>query len=194
MIKTKEDLRAYLFYDKQALGKKYSRPKWNDEIWKFERALRYHEYYYNNKSRGCIYRLICAYWAYRHHILGLRLGFSIPVNTCGKGLRLNHYGCVVINGNARLGDFCDIHSCVKIGQKGGGKENAYNVPTVGNNVWIGPGAKLFGKIIIANCCEIGANTVVNKSFTISGSVLAGCPAKVIKIKSSQLDTLKKKEV
>ena len=194
MIKTKEDLRAYLFYDKQALGKKYSRPKWNDEIWKFERALRYHEYYYNNKSRGCIYRLICAYWAYKHHNLGIRLGFSIPVNTCEKGLRLNHYGSVVINGNARLGAYCDIHSCGNIGQKGGGQRNAHNVPSIGNHVWIGPGVKIFGKISVADYCEIGANAVVNKSCIEPGSVLAGCPAKVIRIKSLKMNMLNKEKV
>lgn len=128
MIKTKEDLKEYLFYDKQALGKNYHRPKWNDEIWKFERALRYHEYYYNNKHVNkknpgrYFYRILCAFWAYKHHNLGVRLGFSIPVNTCGKGLRLSHYGSIVINSNARLGDFCDIHSCVNIGQKGGARK------------------------------------------------------------------------
>lgn len=37
MIQTKEDLREYLKCDKIHLGIKYSKPKWNDEIWKFEK-------------------------------------------------------------------------------------------------------------------------------------------------------------
>lgn len=98
----------------------------------------------------------------------------------GKGLRLSHYGSIIINGKARLGDFCDLHSCVNIGQNGG-KENSINTPTIGDRVWIGPGAKLFGKITITDGCQIGANAIVNKSFDTPGSVIAGCPAKVLKV-------------
>lgn len=63
----------------------------------------------------------------------------------------------------------------------GGMENSVNSPHIGNNVWIGPGAKLFGKINIADNCQIGANAVVNKTFDIPGSVIVGCPAKVVKV-------------
>ena len=111
MIQTKEDLKEYLKCDKEHLGIKYLRSKWNDEVWKFEIALRFHEYYYNNK-RGLINNILCKYWAWRQHKLGVRLGFTIPVNTCGKGLRLSHYGSIIINGKAILGNFCDLHSCV----------------------------------------------------------------------------------
>lgn len=179
MIKSKNELREYLKCDKQHLGIKYSTPKWNDDIWKFEIALRHHEYYYNNRT-GLINNILCKYWAWKHHIYGVRLGFTIPINTCGKGLRLSHYGSIVVNGSAHIGDFCDLHSCVNIGQNGFGIENRTNSPIIGNNVWIGPGAKLFGKIIIADNCIIGANSVVNKTFNTPGSVIAGCPAKIIK--------------
>ena len=53
-------------------------------------------------------------------------------------------------------------------------------PKIGNNVYIGPGAVLFGDIEIADNCWIGANAVVNKSFLESYSVIAGVPAKVIR--------------
>ena len=52
------------------------------------------------------------------------------------------------------------------------------VPTLGNNVWIAPGAKLYGRITIGNQCAIGANAVVNKSFP-DGVTLAGIPAYII---------------
>ena len=61
MILTKEDLNNYLLCDKQVFGKIYSRLKWNDEIWKFEIALRHHKYHYNNKD--IFYKLLCFYWA-----------------------------------------------------------------------------------------------------------------------------------
>ncbi|HMP14590.1 MAG TPA: hypothetical protein PKD70_11975, partial [Saprospiraceae bacterium] len=48
-----------------------------------------------------------------------------------------------------------------------------------NNVYIGPGAKIFGAIQIADNVAIGANAVVNKTFGESGVVIGGVPAKVI---------------
>lgn len=180
MIRTKIDLQEYLRCDKQHLGINYSRPKWNDDIWRFEIVLRRHEYYFNNKT-NILNRVLCKYYAWRHHRLGVRLGFTVPVNVCGRGLRLSHYGLVVINGSAQIGDFCDIHVGVNIGQKGGGRINSTNVPIIGNHVWIGPGAKLFGKIEIADYCQIGANAVVNKSFKEPYSIIAGCPATLIKV-------------
>ncbi len=41
MIITKDDLHEYLSCDKQVLCKEYCLPKWNDDIWIFERALRF---------------------------------------------------------------------------------------------------------------------------------------------------------
>lgn len=50
---------------------------------------------------------------------------------------------------------------------------------MGNNVYIGPGAKLFGRIEIADGIAIGANAVVNKSFLENNISIAGIPAKKI---------------
>ena len=47
MIKSKDDLQFYLEADKFALDKKYSKPKINDDVWKFQILLRKVEYYKN---------------------------------------------------------------------------------------------------------------------------------------------------
>ena len=53
MIQTKEGLRLYLEKDKQALGITRKRPCLvGDDIWKFEIALRYHEYLTNVNGGG----------------------------------------------------------------------------------------------------------------------------------------------
>ncbi len=54
------------------------------------------------------------------------------------------------------------------------------VPRLGDDVWIGAGAKIFGGIVIADGCKVGANAVVNRSFTEPGRTIAGVPAKVVK--------------
>lgn len=52
------------------------------------------------------------------------------------------------------------------------------VPIIGDNCFIGPGAKVFGKIKIGNNVAIGANAVVNKDVP-SNVTVAGVPAKII---------------
>lgn len=140
-------------------------------------ALRKAEYYTNvHHFAGGFLRL---YWRRKLQKLGVRLGFSIPVNTCGPGLSLPHYGNIVINHNAKIGANCRIHSGVNIGASGGSKK----APHLGDNVYIAPGAILFGDIHIGSNNTIGANATVNKSFTEENVVIAGTPAKIVKEKA-----------
>lgn len=179
MIKNKSDLKRYLEMDRYALGRG-GRPKWiGDYIYKFEISLRYHEYYHNIIAEGnsnLLNRLKLLYWKYRHNRLGLLLGFEIPINVFDAGLRINHRGLLIVNKHVKIGKYCDIHQGVNIGMQG---DSNRNCPTIGDNVWIGPGAKLFGKIVIGNNNQIGANAVVNKSFVEDGIAIAGVPAKKI---------------
>jgi serine O-acetyltransferase len=118
----------------------------------------------------------------------VRLGFSIPPNTFGPGLAIVHYGPIVVSGNARIGANCRTHVCVNIGGSGGlvDVETARGLaPVIGDNVYIGPGAKIFGPVRIADRCAIGANAVVNASFDEPGCSIAGVPARLISRKGSE---------
>lgn len=89
MIRSKEDLLRYLEMDKKALGKEYNRPRlFGDEVWKFEITLRKHEYYLNTGRN----RFLCKWYQFKHHILGIILGFSIPCNVFGGGYELTITG------------------------------------------------------------------------------------------------------
>ena len=140
-----------------------------DEIWKYEIFLRKHEYYRNTNSSF----ILRKYYAIRHRHLGVKLGFDIPCNVFSGGLRINHFGYIVVNPKAKIGEFCDIHQGVNIGETDTG------APSIGDNCWIGPGAKLFGGITIGKNVMIGANAVVNKNFNEDSVVIAGVPAKII---------------
>lgn len=112
----------------------------------------------------------------------VRLGFSIPPNVFGPGLAIVHYGPIVVNGNSHVGENCRVHTCVNIGGDGRlvDAELARRlVPWIGNNVYIGPGAKIYGAVQIADGIAIGANAVVNASCDKVGVTLAGIPAKVV---------------
>lgn len=136
--------------------------------------LRKAEYYTNVKPVGGA--IIGAYYKYKLRKWGRKLGFSIPINVCGPGLSLPHYGTIVINGKASIGENCRIHTSVNIGASGGSKA----APRIGNNVYIAPGAILFGDIEIGNNITIGANATVNHSCLDENVVLGGTPAKVLK--------------
>ena len=87
-------------------------------------------------------------------------------------LKINHYGLIVVHPLARIGEWCDIHQGVNIGQnieKG-------SVPVIGDNVWIGPGVKMFGKIALGDNMMLGAGAIVNKSFEEGNCTIAGNPA------------------
>ena len=58
-------------------------------------------------------------------------------------------------------------------------------PTIGDNVYICTGAKVFGEIQVANDVIIGANSVVNKSVTENGVTVAGAPAKIVGLHASR---------
>lgn len=145
--------------------------KYRYPIVHYQRELRKVEYIMNCK-RGMgnnIYRL---YLESKLINLGIKLGFSIGRNVFGPGLCLAHWGSVVVHKATRVGNNSKIHSAVNIGVKNG------KCPVIGNNVYIGPGAKLFGGITIGDNVKIGANAVVNKDIPSNVSV-AGIPAQII---------------
>ena len=181
MIQSKSDYKKYLQQDKVALrlgslnlSDKISNFVSPNFIWEFQKLLRKVEYFQNCKNSN-ISKIYYYYLKYRFKKLSLRLGFSIPPNVFGPGLAIVHYGTIVINGNSKVGANCRMHACVNIGASGGEEE----APQLGDNVYIAPGAKIYGNITIANNTAIGANAVVNKSFERENTVIAGIPAKVI---------------
>lgn len=145
----------------------------DEPIWKYIKLLRRDEYY-SNKS-NIIYKFLKIIIRRKRNRLGMKLGFSIPINVIDSGLKIWHYN-VTINGYAKIGKNCVFHgnNCV------GNNSFSLSAPVIGNNVDIGVGAKIIGDIEIADDIVIGANSVVTKSFYEKGIVIAGIPAKKIK--------------
>ncbi len=181
MIQSKTDYKEYLKRDRIALEisndsitSKIKNLFFPNPIWKFQRLMRKLEYYTNCKNKG-LNKLYILYLRYRYRSISVKLNFSIPINVFGPGLSLVHYGTIIINHSTKIGANCRMHACVNIGASGGEIQG----PILGDNIYIAPGAKIFGKIRIANNTAIGANAVVNKSFEEEHTAIAGIPAKVI---------------
>ena len=125
---------------------------------------------------------ISIFYSGNFTIFQLNWVFQFPKNVFGPGLSIAHRGTIVVMGSTKVGTNCRIHTCVNIVVKAGTLSLA---PQIGDNVYIGPGAKLFGDIKIADSIAIGANAVVNKSFLEPGITIAGVPAKKISDKGSE---------
>ena len=179
MIKSKEDYYFYLEADKIALRISNS---WTtyflNSILKYQKLLRKLEYFENCK-KTIFWRPYIYYLKFRCIRLGMKLGFVIPPHVFGPGLSIAHYGTIIVNGNARVGENCRIHNCVHIGTQCHPVGEPDRSPKIGNNVFIGPGAVIVGDIVIADNIAIGANSYVNKSFLESGITIAGAPAKKV---------------
>ena len=175
MISSKNNYLKYLEQDKLALGKKYKSPKLvHDEIWRFEILLRKTEFYVNCKKTfvGKIFGKVLQFLYYKKR---LKYNTYIPLNVFGPGLSIAHFGSIIVNGNAKVGENCRIQDSVTIGATNGESD----APVIGNNVFIGSGARIIGKVNIASDIAIGANAVVVKDFNKSGITIGGVPAKKI---------------
>lgn len=192
VIKNKQDFLYYVECDQRALGikvgvKQKIKAMISPQIWKFQYLLRKYEYLCNKENKGILDRVRQAIVGFQYEKLGVKLGFSVPKNVFGPGLALCHVGTVVINSHARFGANARVHVGVNIGTSAGLDENGNfdntNAPVFGNNVYLGPGCKVFGKIKIGNDVAIGANAVVNKDVPDHVTV-GGIPAKIISDKGS----------
>lgn len=103
-------------------------------------------------------------------------GIELPCEaTLGRRFRIDHFGGIVISGDAVIGDDCVIRNGVTIGLRNAGKRGS---PTIGNRVDIGAGAKVLGPIHIGDDVAIGANAVVLKDVP-ANSIAVGVPARIL---------------
>lgn len=102
-------------------------------------------------------------------------GLEIPSGAdIGGGLYIAHpIGTVIMP--KRIGRNCSVIAAVTIGMR-----NEWTFPEIGDNVFIGAGARVLGGIRIGNDVTIGANAVVIHDVP-DGATVVGIPARVIRI-------------
>lgn len=137
-------------------------------IWAYIKHMRYVEYYGTLKKKSTIYLL-----PYLYHLSRLRkeshiTGFQIEPGTCGKGLTIWHWGPIIVNGKARIGENCTLYPGVLIGHKSSGG----GTPVIGDNVFIGSGTKIIGEVKIGNNVTIGQNCVIVKDIADNQTVVS----------------------
>lgn len=188
MIIDKHDYRKCLASDESAFGistkglklkiiffLKYHAYSERYVLLNYLKTLRRLEYLENVKSSNYYHKTLRLVSYIRLRKLSIKLQINIPVNTLGEGALILHLGTIVINGGAKIGKNCILQPGVIIGQK----DLRENVPTIGDNVYFGPGSMVIGKIKIGNNVVIAPNTVVIKDVP-DNCVVSGVPAKIIK--------------
>lgn len=126
-------------------------------------------------------------WCYRHHLTPIAMliflfqflvfhnyvhyetqigeGTFIPIKCTG----------ICIHRRSRIGKNCIISHQVTLG----GRSKQKGLPVLGDEVFVGVGAKILGDIRIGDNVVIGANAVVLQDVP-SGCAVGGVPARVLK--------------
>ena len=102
-------------------------------------------------------------------------GIDLPCETTvGRRFRIEHFGGIVISGDAVFGDDVTVRQGVTVDLRRTGERGA---PVIGDRVDIGAGAKVLGPIQIGDDVMVGANAVVIRDVP-SNSIAVGIPARV----------------
>lgn len=93
-----------------------------------------------------------------------------PAATIGPGLMISHGQGIVIGQWSTLGSGVTLMQQVTLGAPSIGRLE--NMPTVGNDVFIGAGARLIGGITVGDGAKIGTNAVVTEDVPPGGRAAA----------------------
>jgi serine O-acetyltransferase len=139
------------------------------------RLLRSISSYQSHASQpGALHALLRKLARCRHLFWSIVTASDIdPHCRIGAGLMLPHPNGVIFHGDAVIGNNCMIMQQVTVGMIGEGE-----YPVVGDDVYIGAGAKILGRVRIGSGSRIGAMAVVLQDVP-AGCTAVGIPARVI---------------
>jgi serine O-acetyltransferase len=111
-----------------------------------------------------------------HVVTGCDFAYQADV---GPGLVLYHPTGVVVGPECLIGARARIMQNATIGSDAVAHGTNGGSPVLGDDVFVGPGAAIFGAVELGDRVEVGANAVVRSSFG-DDVVVAGAPARVVR--------------
>ncbi len=128
-----------------------------------EKYWKMRDYIQDNSTRGGIRKY---YYVLRIKMVDYRFNASTGISLDGNSAYFashpnfpHELNGIIIAKGSKIGRNVRIFHQVTIGND---DHNHDNVPTIGDDVRIYPGAKIVGKVYIGNRCIIGANAVVTE--------------------------------
>ncbi len=182
MITSKNELKDFIQKDRKALGMKHpyiASLTYGEHarIRNYLTTLRRTEYY--SQKSSTIGKFLYAINKLNLRRKSLKYGIYIAPNSIGKGLNLPHPGFIRVDSFVKIGNYCTILPMVLFGKAH--PENNTKI-IVGDNCYFGVGSSVIGNnITIGNNVTVAAGAVVTKDIP-DNVVVAGIPAKIIKIK------------
>lgn len=185
MIRSKADLTYYIERDKERnIGDIDFLSFWMKRIYKTDGmiaylylvSLRKYEYALNCLyKKGLWGKIVTLYYKWVHHRKSIKYNIVIGPNMVGYGLRIAHVigGGIIVNCKS-MGNNCVVNVNVVVGNK----HKTTDVPTIGDNVSLSTGCKVFGLIEIGNNVVVAPNAVVVKDVP-DNCIVGGVPARVI---------------
>ena len=180
-MKPKSTLSVNLAPDLKRYGVRYQPGSWlkgflSRPMVRFTTALRLCQRYGAKHPIGAVAR---AYY----QLVSTRYGMQVPhVTRIGKGLFIGHWGNIVINHKAVIGNYCNIGQGVTLGYVSRGSKQG--CPTLGDRVWIGANAVVVGNIRVGNDVLIAPLSFVNQDIP-DRAVVVGNPGKIVSYNSSE---------
>ncbi|MBD2526697.1 serine acetyltransferase [Nostoc sp. FACHB-133] len=140
------------------------------------------------KEISKIYRFVYQFIV--EYILGIELPWDTKI---GSNLKLQHGHALVVNHETVIGANCTLRHSTTIGNKKLPDDSISASPQIGNNVDIGSNVVIIGPIKLGDNVVIGAGSVVVKDIP-QGTVVAGNPAKIIRLINSDSTDLSTRDL
>ena len=142
-----------------------------------------HNVHYGRNRRS---RLLGVLASILHQFITAATGIRIDAQAhVGPGLKIPHGGRIEI-GPARIGRTCDIYHGVTLGGHMSTLDEPRSgpgAPTLGDRVWVGPGAVIAGKVTVGDDASVGANSLLVRDVPPRGVVI-GVPARLVSRRGS----------
>jgi len=153
----------------------YERDPWRQGLWVMS-VYRFGRWRYGVRVRW-LRRALSLLYKLLKTLSQILTGIDLPCETTiGRRFKIEHFGGIIVSGDAIFGDDVVIRNGVTIGLRRTGVPGA---PVIGNRVDIGAGAKILGAITIGDDVAIGANAVVIEDVPSNFSAV-GVPARLIR--------------
>lgn len=111
-------------------------------------------------------------------------GIELPrAAQIGPGLYIGHFGGITLSPRTVMGRNCNLSQSITVGF--GGQGEHAGVPVIGDDVYIAPGARVFGRIRIGDNVKIGANAVVHRDVPSNAVVALDPGFRILSLKGNR---------